>query len=225
MPPKPRVQTPRKRPVQADAGARRQRLLLYAGAGAGILALVAVLAVLLASGGGGGADAERVRTAAEAAGCTFRSAPAQARSHSVTSPDGTANWNTTPPTTGAHYEVPAVWGAYDSALQQARVVHNLEHGGVFIEYGRGVPEATVQQLRAFYDDHQRGTLLAPLPSLPANQIAVGAWVTPSESEPDDGTSYLMKCTRFDEDAFSAFFDEFQFRGPERFPADTLLPGT
>jgi hypothetical protein len=34
----------------------------------------------------------------------------------------------------------------------------------------------------------------------------------------------MKCTKFDDNAFSAFFDEFQFKGPERFPPDTLLPG-
>jgi Protein of unknown function (DUF3105) len=224
VPPKPRVQTPRKRPAADDPGSGRQRLVLYALASAGLVAVVVVVLALLASGGSGGTDPERVRGAAEAAGCGFQASAAQPRSHSVTSADGTAKWNTTPPTTGAHYEVPAVWGAYDSPLQPARYVHNLEHGGIYIQYGDDVPEATVAQLRAFYDEHERGTLLAPLSAL-GRQIAVGAWVTPSDAEPDNGTAYLMKCTRFDEDAFAAFFDEFQFKGPERFPADTLLPGT
>jgi Protein of unknown function (DUF3105) len=217
------VQTPRKR-SQAAAADNRQRLVLYALAGSGLVAVVLVVLVLVASGGGGGTDPERVRTAARDAGCRFESTQAQTASHSITSPDGTAKWNTTPPTTGPHYEVPAVWGAYDSPLQPARYVHNLEHGGIYIQYGDDVPDATVQQLRDFYDEHELGTLLAPLPSL-GRQIAVAAWVTPSADEPDDGTAYLMKCTRFDEPAFSAFFDEFQFKGRERFPADTLLPGT
>jgi hypothetical protein len=32
------------------------------------------------------------------------------------------------------------------------------------------------------------------------------------------------CGAFDEDAFAAFLDAYQFQGPERFPADQLLPG-
>jgi hypothetical protein len=218
------VQTPRKRAQGAAEGDRRQRLLLYALAGSGLVAVVLVVLVLVASGGGGGTDPERVRAAAQEAGCRLEATKAQARSHSITSPDGTAKWNTTPPTSGPHFEVPAVWGAYDSPVQAARYVHNLEHGGIYIQYGDDVSDATVQQLRDFYDQHERGTLLASLPSL-GRQVAVAAWVTPSPEEPDNGTAYLMKCTRFDEPAFSAFLDEFQFKGPERFPADSLLPGT
>jgi hypothetical protein len=199
-------------------------MLLYALAASGLVALAVVVVVLAATGGGsGGIDEARVRSAAEAAGCTYISKPAvKPRSHTV-QPDGRSpKWNTVPPTSGPHYAVPAVWGAYSEPLQQARVVHNLEHGGLFIQYGGDVPAATVQELRSFYEDHTRGTLLAPYPSL-GKQIAVGAWTAP-EADPDNGTAHLMKCTKFDDKAFSAFFDEFQFKGPERFPPDTLLPG-
>ena len=72
-------------------------------------------------------------------------------------------------------------------------MHNLEHGGIFIQYGKDVPQATVDQLKSFYDEHQNGTLLAPLPSL-GSKIALGAWTTKSASKPDDGTAYLAKCT-------------------------------
>ena len=88
---------------------------------------------------------------------------------------------------------------------------------------RRVPDATVAQLQSFYDNHTRGTILAPLPSL-GNKIALGAWTTKDANDPTNGTAHLAKCTSFDEKAFGAFFDDFQFQGPERFPPNTLLPG-
>lgn len=227
MPPKPRVSAPRRAPLSPDA--QRQRMLLYALGASGFLALAVVVVVFAATrGGSGGIDEAGVRSAAEAAGCTYLTKPNPPLPkggswHTVLTPGGRSpEWNTVPPTSGPHYEVPAVWGAYSEPLQQARVVHNLEHGGVFIQYGRDVPTATVDELRSFYDDHTRGTLLAPLPSL-GKQIAVGAWTTP-DNDPDNGTGHLMKCEKFDEKAFSTFFDQLQFKGPERFPADSLLPG-
>ena len=79
------------------------------------------------------------------------------------------------------------------------------------------------ELQAFYAARENGTLLAPLPSL-GSKIALGAWTTKSPSEPDEGTAYLAKCTDFDEAAFAAFFAANQFRGPERFPSESMLPG-
>jgi hypothetical protein len=226
MPPKPRVHAPKKRGAPVDPAAKRQRLLLYALAASGLVALGVVVVVMAATGGGGGGgggDSAKVSAAAKAAGCTYEDVTAVGpRSHTVPADGRSPKWNTFPPTSGPHYAVPAVWGAYSEPLQQARVVHNLEHGGIFIQYGKDVPATTVQQLRAFYDKHTRGTVLAPLPSL-GKQIAVGAWTAP-EQEPDNGRAHLMKCTRFDESAFATFFDQLQFRGPERFPANQLLPG-
>lgn len=186
--------------------------------------LVAVaIGIAVAFGGGGGGSAD-LAAALESAGCTLTTKPALPGEHSVTSPDGASpTWNTDPPTSGPHYEVPAIWGAYTEPVNTAQFVHNLEHGGIFILYGPKVPDATVAELRSFYDDHTRGTILAPFPSL-GDQIALGAWTTESADQPEDGTAHLAKCTAFDQDAFSTFFDELQFRGPERFPADTLLPG-
>ena len=85
----------------------------------------------------------------------------------------------------------------------------------------GALEETVQQLRQFAQGHPRGTVVAPYPDL-GDQISLGAWVT--GDDPSEGTAYLAKCPSFDEAAFSAFFDAYQFKGPERFPPDTLLPG-
>jgi hypothetical protein len=194
-------------------------------AATGFAGLLVALALVL-FGRGETADAARVQTALESAGCTLTTVEAAAGDHSVGSPEGRVDsWNTFPPTNGPHYVEPAIFGAYETPLNPAQVVHNLEHGGIFVQYGDQVPDETVAALRAFYDRNQNGTLLAPLPEL-GRTIALGAWVAPKSalSSGESGTGYLAKCTDYDEAAFAAFFDEFQFKGPERFSSDMLAPG-
>jgi len=222
---KPRVKAPKQRATTSSDDSARMRQLLVLG---GVLAALVIAGVLFAAVGRGGGvpDEAAVRADLEAAGCTLQAVKAQPGRHSLTA-DGTAKWNTDPPTNGPHFGFDAsgqlgtvVWGAYEEPLQLARVVHNLEHGGIYIFYGDEVPDSVVDQLRGFYDDHKNGTLLAPYPKL-GNKVALGAWV----SEGGDGAKgYLAKCSAFDEGAFSSFFEAFQFKGPERFPSGSLLPG-
>jgi hypothetical protein len=220
MPPKPRS-GPTRRPT--TGGRDRAQLLWVAGGVA--LVLAAVVVWLLVGRGDDTAAAGDVRTAVEAAGCTMQESKADKGVHSITTPDGTSDsWKTDPPTSGAHFQTPAIYNAYADPVNQAQLVHNLEHGGIFIQYGEDVPDSTVEELQGFYDEHQDGTILAPYPTL-GDKIALGAWVSKSPSTPDDANAYLVECTSFDEPAFSAFFDAFQFKGPERFPASSMLPGS
>jgi Protein of unknown function (DUF3105) len=221
---KPRVKAPKQRTSTSRDPDRTRRLLGLGAAASGlVLGVVAVVAVV-GLGGGDRPGNEEVRASLQAAGCSLQveepTLPPQGSWHTVDEPGGTSEeWATDPPTAGAHYGIPAIFGTYEEPLEQARVVHNLEHGGVYIQYGDDVPEATVDQLRDFYDEHQNGTLLAPLPHL-GEQFALGAWVY--EDELDKG--YLAKCTSFDAEAVSMFFEAFQFRGPERFDPSQLQPG-
>jgi hypothetical protein len=220
MPPKPR---PHGKPKPPGPSKGTDRRLLAVAAAAGV-AVVVIAGVALALGNGGDDGPGDARAALEAAGCTLEATPALRGVHSITTPDGTSDeWNTEPPTSGPHYEVPVIWGTYTEPVNQAQLVHNLEHGGVAIQYGDDVPPATVEQLESFVAESPRGIVLAPLPSL-GNQISLGAWTTVSASEPENGTAFLAKCSAFDGDAFQAFLDAYQFRGPERFPPDSLLPG-
>jgi hypothetical protein len=220
---KPRVKAPKQRQTPSDAASRRRTWTIGA-AVAGVALGFAVVAVLLGLvGGGDGPDEEALRADLQAAGCTLRVAETRGypeNSHSVTDPNGTSpQWATDPPTSGPHYGIAAIFGSYEDEVQLARVVHNLEHGGVYIFYGDEVPDETVAQLRAFYDDHQTGTIIAPLDRL-GDQFALGAWVF--EGDSDQG--FLAKCKTFDEDAVSSFFSALQFRGPERFDPADLRPG-
>jgi hypothetical protein len=219
MPPKPRSSQARRVPTTG----RDRGPLVWAVGGVALL-LVGVVAWLLVGRADDAAAAADARAALEAAGCTLRESKADKGVHSITTRDGTSkSWKTDPPTSGAHYPTPVVYGAYPTEVNQAQLVHNLEHGGIFIQYGRDVPDATLTELRAFYERHTSGTVVAPYPSL-GDRVALGAWVSKSASTPDDATAYLATCRTFDQAAFEAFFEAFQFKGPERFPADSMLPG-
>lgn len=43
-------------------------------------------------------------------------------------------YNSNLPTSGPHYAQPAKWGVYQTELQDEQIVHNLEHGGIWIAY-------------------------------------------------------------------------------------------
>jgi Protein of unknown function (DUF3105) len=219
---KPRVKAPKQRASSSSDDSSRRRAFAIGAAIAGVALGFVVVAALLGvvGGGGGGPDEEAVRANLESAGCTFQSAKALEGAHSILKPSGTSDkWNTDPPTSGPHYGIAAIFGIYEEELEMARVVHNLEHGGIYILYGKDVPDATVDQLRAFYDDHKTGTVMAPLDRL-GDKFALGAWVV--DGDVDNG--FLAKCAEFNEAAVSSFFRSFQFRGPERFDPSDLQPG-
>lgn len=46
-----------------------------------------------------------------------------------------------PPTSGSHWDLPhAGWGVKDAAVDDERVVHNLEHGGIAVNYKGLTPD-------------------------------------------------------------------------------------
>jgi hypothetical protein len=220
MPEKPRVKAPKQRQSAPRDDSSRRRMLTIGAAIAGVAAGFVVVAVLTGLVGGTDTGEAALPAKFEEAGCTFQKVPALAGAHSVAQPDGTSKrWNTDPPTNGPHYGIAAIFGIYEDELQLARVVHNLEHGGIFILYGEDVPEATVAELEAFYDDHKTGTIMAPLDRL-GDEFAFGAWVV--DDDIDNG--FLAKCKTFNEDVASSFLRALQFRGPERFDPADLRPG-
>lgn len=218
MPPKARPGGKRK-PTNEPTGLGLDRRLAAA-AIAGVAVLVGLVGLYVVTQGEDAIAADEVRTAMTTAGCSLQEVEALPfNQHTLEPGDTSDEWNTDPPTSGPHSSETAIYGAYAEPLDQARLVHNLEHGAVFVQYGKDVPEETVAEVRRFYDDYRAGTLLAPYPQLD-NEIALGAWTFTG----GEGTAYLATCRTFDQAAFSAFFDAFQFRGPERFPADAMLPG-
>lgn len=204
--PKSKGSGPQRR-AQEQQPQNRQRLAIAGVVGAVVLAALVGLVVWL-GGRGGGVSLE---DAAAAAGCTLKTYPDQGQQH-VDSYDARVKYNSTPPTSGTHHQVPVIWGAYTQPVITVQEVHNLEHGGVIIHYGSEVDTATRDQLQAFYDDSPNGMLLAPMPRL-GNKVTLSAWTK------------LATCERFDEDTFAAFRGAYRGNGPERFRIGDLQPGT
>lgn len=199
---------PRRRRTTTTQGWSGRTKLIGAFAAIAALAAIALVVAFARGGGGSGGDPIAKLTAA---GCTFRTYPDQGRAHTQNT-DAKVNYNSFPPTSGEHYIRPAVWGSYTSPLSLIQEVHNLEHGGVIIQYGNKVAESTVAQLQSFYEQSPNGMLLAPLPKLGAT-IALTSW------------RRLAKCERFEDSAFAGFRDAYRGKGPERFPVDSLVPGS
>jgi Protein of unknown function (DUF3105) len=189
---------------------------LFLGLGGLIVVAAAVVGIAMAMGGGSGAADTGVFGP-----CVRQTFPAQGRQHVQKLSKG-FRYNSIPPTSGPHFPTPAIWNLYTQPVEEFRLVHNLEHGGVVVQYGSGVPKATVDKIAAWYSRDPRGLVVAPLPSdlekaRPAlrTKIALTAW------------THLMTCTTFDEGAFDDFLDDYrgpQGDGPEKFPLDALQPG-
>jgi hypothetical protein len=224
-PPK-RSQGPQRRSSPTDPAAaakRRQTILLIVAAA--VVVAVAALAVVLLSGGDEDASA-----ALENAGCTVQSFPAVANAPDHSDVPSLAfkpkTWNSSPPTSGPHWGVPAIWDFYDTPVPLVQTVHNLEHGGIVIHYGPQVPQSDVQKLREFWLDDPNGLVIVPLPAN-KGKITLSAWTVPDNlvGTANRGRGWLATCTRFDEAAFSAFVDEHRYKGPERLDPGSLRPGS
>jgi uncharacterized protein DUF3105 len=208
-PPRP-VQAPRRRTTAPTTvpGAERQRRTLYALGASGFLALAIVIGVMLLTRGGG-ADVAAAAKAVRAAGGAFQTYPQQRRDHVAL--NYKFKYNSFPPTSGPHYFQWVLWGIYDSPVRQIQAIHNLEHGGIVIQYGPKVPRSTVDEITVFYRSDPNAMLVAPLPAL-GNKIALEAW------------RHLGTITHFDEKAFKTFRDALRYHGPEHYPKSVLNPG-
>jgi hypothetical protein len=213
-PPPRRPQGPRRRTDKGTPAAddRRNRLILYGLAAAGVIGLAVVLGLFAFTGGSGGST-DSVASAMKAAGCTFKTYPEQARTPHYTTlhPAHPMKYNSFPPTSGQHYYIPLIFGPYDSPVEEYQAIHNLEHGGVIIQWGNKVPAADVQKIRDFYQQDANAMVIAPYPKL-GNVIALRAW------------THLGKCKHFDQKAFATFRDKLRYHAPEHFPPSELEPG-
>lgn len=222
------------REATQNADQRRKRLLGY-GVGGGLVAVAVVVAVGVLGGGGGGDSAASgdvlpdggnyaeprddvpVAAAARAAGCEVESFPADSREH-VADLDEEIEYESKPPTSGRHYQVPAEDGAYDDPPNAKELVHTLEHGRVIVWFKRNLPADQRAALKRYYDDDSYQIVLVPDTTKMKYAVAATAW---NRDPQPNGTGRLLGCPRFDEEniftALESFKDEHRSRGPEPVP--------
>lgn len=185
----------RERQRQRVVQGRRIRWLL--GIGVAVLVVAAIGAVI----------AQQVR------GQPGRFVQIQGASH-INKGESHPPYNSRPPTSGPHWsiagEAPVPWGVYKDPIPDEAQVHNLEHGGVMIQYScRDCPEL-VTQLEGLY---QRYTSANPLPMFPGSTKVV---VAPYYDMPDRITltawGRIDTFNDYDEQRIIRFLDAFREKG-------------
>jgi hypothetical protein len=82
-------------------------------------------------------------------------------------------YNSDPPTSGPHLPYIAPWGVHTRPIPLELQVHNLEDGGVVVQYNCECPEL-VAKLKAIVQKYDRNVVLAPYPTM-KSKIALTAW--------------------------------------------------
>lgn len=111
---------------------------------------------------------------------------------------GVNKYNSDPPTSGPHLPMIATWGIHQEPVTKELQVHNLEDGGVAIQYNcpATTPEcsALVDKLAAVARKYDH-VIMAPYPGM-SNKIALTAWTR------------IDKFDEFDENRIARFIEAY-----------------
>jgi hypothetical protein len=147
-------------PVSRFALTRRQRRRLVWAAGA--------VVVLVVAGTGGWLYA---RARGPSAGDFV---PSLGNDHIPTPETPHVAYNSDPPTSGPHLPYIAPWGVHARPIAKELQVHNLEDGGVVVNYKPQCADRVQAGLRAIVERYPDHVVLAPYPGLD-RCIALTAW--------------------------------------------------
>ncbi|MFB6158623.1 MAG: DUF3105 domain-containing protein [Candidatus Nanohalobium sp.] len=112
------------------------------------------------------------------------------------------NYNSNPPTSGPHYRKPAETGFYSKKLHDERVVHNIEHGQIWISYNN-ISSETRQQLKQLAQNYPEAVVVTKRPENNA-RIAVASW------------GRLMELDSYEEQKIVKYIKTYINKSPEPF---------
>lgn len=97
-------------------------------------------------------------------------------------------YNSNPPTSGPHYLQPAEWGVYQNELPDEQLVHNLEHGGIWISY-KDIDPDTLSKLEAI-GKANRGSVIVTPRLANDSKITLASWTRLTKLDSYDETRIL-----------------------------------
>ncbi len=103
-----------------------------------------------------------------------RAVPTLGNSHIASLDPPGFPYNTRPPTSGPHLDSLARWGIHTQPIPDELQVHNLEDGGVLVQYNCQECDELVAKLRAIVSRYPDRVILAPYPHMDT-RIALTAW--------------------------------------------------
>lgn len=128
----------------------------------------------------------------------------QGREH--VGPGHAHTYNSNPPTSGPHFSQPADWGVYKEELPDEVLVHNLEHGGIWISYKPDIPEEIRKNLESSYDKFGRKVIVVSRPQNDSD-IALAAWNRLDK----------FSASEYSDERVERFIKAFRNKGPEFVP--------
>ena len=195
---------------KSDGRKRRKRYIIIA-----IGSTVALLFILslLVPGGSGNQTSSNANLNA---GGPVEILDDQGRSH-ITPGEAGGPYLTIPPASGPHWITnpsetvptgsPARWGAYGTPLSDEAQIHNLEHGGIILNYNCAEDcSELVDQLQSVIPGQGAPFILAPYPNM-STRIAITSW------------RHIDQMDEFDADRLNAFIDAYLDRAPESVPGN------
>jgi len=123
----------------------------------------------------------------------------QGREHIAEDADH-APYNSNPPTSGPHASE-VDWGIYDEELPDERLIHNIEHGGIWISY-KGINEKELEELKSIAKNYPQRVVLT-LRSKNDDKIAVASW------------KRLLSLDMVDKEKIIEFIEKNTNKSPER----------
>lgn len=129
--------------------------------------------------------------------------PIASRNH-VAQGSSVTTYNSDPPNSGDHWPAPAKGGVYDNSLPDEQLVHNLEHGYVWISYKPDVGDDVKGELKKIVEEDNWKVVLEPRDK-DETMIALVAW------------GRVLKLDTPDYDKVKAFIKTYRNRGPEKTP--------
>ena len=184
---------------------KQQRQMLWIGGGVALVVIVIAVIVLVSGVLNPPAPASPVAQAAGTVTCgAVQAFPELNRNH-IQPHDPHPDYNSNPPTSGWHWPNPQDWGIYTVQQFQEQLIHNLEHGGIVIQYNN-LPSSDVERLTNLVNRDSYHMILAPYSGLTGGvKVAYTAW------------THLQTCDGVDENAIRAFVNAFRDKGPELVP--------
>lgn len=121
-------------------------------------------------------------------------------------PQGTpgSGYNSNPPSSGPHWPAPTKKGVYDNPLPDEWLIHNLEHGYVWIAYKPDVGDEVKNRLKEIVEDDDWKVVLEPRDKN-ETKIALVAW------------GRVLKMDEPDYEKVKDFIRTYRNRGPEKTP--------
>lgn len=122
-------------------------------------------------------------------------------------------YNSDPPSSGPHYEIPADPAFYSSPIEPERVVHNMEHGQIVLWYSPDLTAEEKDVVEEIVKDEPIATVATPYDLEADTGIVMSAWLAP-EGDAETGTGVLQRCEKVSQAAVNEFREKYQGKSPE-----------